>query len=94
MSDQEGNPLAGVEVIGGTGSTTGFMQQETRTYTTATDANGTFTFQGFRGDALIIDLKKPGYNFESDRVRFHYSPIDPNKKRFTPARDNPVVFQM
>jgi hypothetical protein len=92
--DQDGRPLAGVEVVGGTGSSTGFMQQETRSYTTATDSNGLFTFKGFRGDALVIDLRKAGYNFESDRVRFHYSPIDPNKKRFTPERGNPLVFQM
>ena len=92
--DQDRKPLPGVEVVGGTGSTTGFMQQETRTYTTSTDGSGLFTFKGFRGDALIIDLKKQGYNFESDRIRFHYSPIGLNKKRFTPERDRPVVFQM
>jgi hypothetical protein len=61
-------------------------------YTTATDANGLFSFQGFRGDALIIELKKGGYNFASDQNRFHYSPIDPDKKRFVPDRERPVLF--
>jgi len=92
--DEGGKPLSGVEVIGSTGSTTGFMQQETRSYTTATDANGLFSFQGFRGDALIIELKKGGYNFASDQNRFHYSPIDPDKKRFVPDRERPVLFRM
>jgi hypothetical protein len=92
--DQDGKPLPGVDVMAGTGSTTGFMQQETRNYTAVTDANGAFSFKGFRGDALIIELKKTGYNFASDRNRFHYSPIDPDKKRFTPNSNNPVVFQM
>lgn len=92
--DQDGKPLPGVDVIGGTGSTTGFMQQETRTYTITTNEEGLFSFSGFRGDALIVDLKKPGYNFKSDRVRFHYSPIDPEGKRFNPERKNPVLFQI
>lgn len=92
--DQDGKPLPGVEAIGGTGSTTGFMQQETRSYSNTSDANGVFTFRGFHGDVLIIELKKDGYNFDSDRNRFRYSGIDPDKKRFTPDRKNPVVFQM
>jgi hypothetical protein len=83
-----------VEVTAGTGSTEGFMQQETRNYSTVTDAHGLFSFNGFRGDALIIDLKKPGYNFDSDHRRFHYSPIDPDKKRFFPDKNKPVVFKM
>ncbi len=87
--DQEGKPLAGVEITGGTGSSTGFMQQETRSYKTTTDGNGLFTFGGFRGDALILELKKPGYNFESDRIRFHYSPMNRGVKRFTPERAIP-----
>ena len=37
--DQDGKPMAGVEAIGWTGSTTGFMRDEARRYTTTTDAN-------------------------------------------------------
>ena len=92
--DQDGQPLPGVKVIGGTGSTMSFMHQETRTYTTSTDANGLFSLAGFRGDALVIDLKKAEYNFASERNRFHYSPIDPDNRRFSPNRNNPIVFQM
>jgi len=94
VTDQDGKPLPGVEVIGGTGSTTGFMQQEIRSYTTATDAHGFFTLEGFSGDALIIELRKIGYNFASDRNRFIYSPMRPATERFTPDPNNPVVFRM
>lgn len=92
--DQDGNALPNVSVNGGTGSTTGFMHRETRVYTTSTDGGGLFSFADIQGDVLNIGLKKEGYNFESQRNTFHYSPIDPEKKRFTPERDNPVVFTM
>lgn len=92
--DQDSKPLPAVEVVGRTGSKTGFMQEERRSYVTATDARGRFTFSGFKGDGLVIELKKPGYNFDSERRQFLYSPIDPDKKRFKPDRDNAVVFQM
>lgn len=92
--DQDSKPLPGVEVVGRTGSKTGFMQEERRSYVTATDTQGLFTFSGFKGDGLVIELKKAGYNFDSARRQFLYSPIDPDKKRFTPDRDNAVVFQM
>lgn len=92
--DQDGLPLAGVTVTGGTGSSTGFMRQQTRSYKTVTGVDGTFDFSGFSGDALIIGLEKPGYNFASERNRFRYSAIDPDHKRFTPDRAKPVLFQM
>jgi hypothetical protein len=92
--DQDGNALAGVDVTGRTGSKVGFMQDETRSYATKTDANGFFAFSGFNGDGLVIDLKKEGYNFGSSNRQFLYSLIDPDHKRFLPDKDNPVVFQM
>ena len=92
--DQDNKPLPGVEVVGRTGSKTGFMQEEHRAYSTATGPSGLFSFDGFNGAGLVIDLKKPGYNFESSRRQFLYSLIDPDKKRFTPDRNNPVVFRM
>lgn len=92
--DQDGKPMAGVEVLGGTGSTTGFMQEETRRYFATTDANGLFSFRGFSGDALIVVPKKEGYNFSSDRNRFAYAPMGSGSKRFVPERGKPVVFQM
>ena len=86
--------MPGVEVIGRTGSKTGFMQDEHRSYSVGTDADGFFAFSGFKGDGLVIDLKKAGYNFDSNRRQFLYSLIDPEQKRFVPDRGNPVVFQM
>jgi hypothetical protein len=92
--DQDSVPLQDVKVLAGTGSKSGFMQDETRSYETTTNAEGLFSFNGFKGDALIIDLKKTGYNFESDRRTFLYSAIDPQKRRFIADRHSPVVFQM
>ena len=92
--DQDEKPLADVRVLGGTGSKTGFMQDETRNYETKTDKAGLFSFKGFKGDALIIDLKKTGYNFGSNSRRFFYSAIDPLRRRFTPDQKKPVTFQM
>lgn len=92
--DQDGKPLSGVEVVGRTGSKTGFMKDEHRSYSTTTDARGDFKFKGFKGDGLVINLKKAGYNFGSERNRFIYAPMGFGVVKFIPERDKPVVFQM
>ena len=92
--DQDGKPLSNVEVTGKTGSKVAFYTEEHRDYQTATDAKGLFSFDEFKGDGLVIELKKPGYKFASDHRNFLYSAISGDQKRHEPDQANPVVFAM
>jgi hypothetical protein len=93
--DQDGKPLAGVEVIGRTGSKVAFYTEEHRSYQVTTGADGLFVFEGFKGSGLAIDLKKSGYNFASNYRSFLYSAITgTDRKRHEPDPKNPVVFTM
>lgn len=60
--DQDGNPLAGVSVVGklvlNDGTYGGVKTQE---YDTTTDSDGLFEFTGLHGAGLGITISKPGY---------------------------------
>jgi hypothetical protein len=92
--DQDGKPLSEVQVSGKTGSKVAFYTEEHREYQTTTDVNGLFVFDNFKGDGLVIDLKKAGYKFGSDNRNFLYSAITGDQKRHHPNPEKPVMFTM
>ena len=83
--DQDGHPVAGVDVTGIARQINGYNEKFT-SYKTQTDANGLFQFTGLRGYRLDADVVKAGYEiiYQGGMVK----PQGPS----TP--DNRVIFNM
>ena len=92
--DQDGQPLAGVQVTGEVIRPLAPFRQQEEKHITTTNINGLFGFQGLRGMLLWIALSKQGYNVSSTRQRFDYSEVEAGKNVFRPDRRRPVVFTM
>lgn len=92
--DQDNRPLSSVRVIGKTGSKTGFMSEEHRTYETTTDENGDFVFKGFSGSGLGVELEKEGYLYKRVNRTYNFSSFTSDRETHSPDPNQPEVFQM
>lgn len=94
--DQNGNPLAGVNISANT--RTIIIGVDDKPYTAfpktnlVTGASGEFEISGMAGDVLTIEsLDKEGYEKDPSTLRgFSYDP----SQHFTSSFDNPIIFKL
>jgi len=91
--DQFNVPVAGATVSGVIQVNNGARVGTDRLSLT-TDASGTFTVSGYKGENLGITIKKAGYALATANTSFVYSLLWPEPQRHIPDPNNPVVFKM
>ena len=92
--DQDGNPISDVTVNANVAISKQWMEKTYKSYTTNSDSNGLFQFEGLRGMALLIGLQKEGYQYSSTDNGYNYSAVYTEKERHHPDANAPVIFKM
>lgn len=92
LEDQFSNPVVGAEVVGSTIVYNGKGTPGQR-FTTTSDANGLFQFNGSNAESLGIMPRLKGYALASTNTEFKYSGFYPASQH-VPDPNNPVIIKM
>jgi len=91
--DQNGKPVVGANVEGGTTLAKDFLHTSSEAHYTMTDSNGCFKFLGLHGIGIGIRPQKEGYEFSSRSTHNSQLPSEQCGDN-RPDPNNPVVFTM